>query len=152
MARNTPSPTNPAEQHNILGKDTVIEGTLRSSGNVHISGTVKGNVEVQGRTVIMPGGIVDGELVSITAEIGGTVNGQISVKERLVLKSTAVVEGDIRTAKLVIEDGATFTGRCDMSGSSSPTRPEQTEIAVDVSRPTRRLGGNPDVQKGSVRV
>ncbi|MCH7976777.1 MAG: polymer-forming cytoskeletal protein [Bacteroidetes bacterium] len=152
MARNTPSPTNPAEQHNILGKDTVIEGTLRSSGNVHISGTVKGNVEVQGRTVIMPGGIVDGELVSITAEIGGTVNGQISVKERLVLKSTAVVEGDIRTAKLVIEDGATFTGRCDMSGSSSPQRSEQAEITVDVSRPTRRLGGNPDVQKGSVRV
>ena len=152
MARNTPPPTNPAEQHNILGKDTVIEGTLRSSGNVHISGTVKGNVEVQGRIVIMPGGSVDGELISTTAEIGGKVNGQITIKERLVLKATAVVDGDLRTAKLVIEDGATFTGRCDMSGSSIPARAEQAEITVDVPRPTRRLGGSPDAQKGSARA
>ncbi len=153
MARNTLPTTNPAEQHNILGKDTIIEGTLRSSGNVHISGTVKGNVEVQGRTVIMPGGAVEGEVSSTTAEIGGKVSGQISVKERLVLKATAVVDGDVRTAKLVIEEGATFTGRCDMSGSSSsPTRSEEAEITVDVPRPTRRLGGNPDAQKDSVRA
>ncbi len=155
MARNTPPPTtmtNPAEQHNILGKETVIEGTLRSSGNVHISGTVKGNVEVQGRTVVMPGGAVEGELASTTAEIGGKVQGQISVSERLVLKSTAVVDGDIRTAKLVIEDGATFTGRCDMTGSSRSSQSSQTEISVDVSRPTRRLGGNPDTPAETAQV
>ena len=110
---------NPAEQHNIIGKDTVIEGTLRSSGNVHVSGTVNGNIEVQGRTVVMPDGRVDGEVHSTTAEIGGHVHGQVAVQERLVLKATAVVEGDIRTGKLVIEDGATFTGRCDTDAGSS---------------------------------
>ena len=30
---------NPAEQHNIIGASTTVEGTLRSSGNVNISGT-----------------------------------------------------------------------------------------------------------------
>jgi len=153
MARTiSPSESNPSEQHNVLGKDTVIEGTLRSSGNLHISGTVKGNVEVQGRTVVMPGGTVEGEVASTTAEIGGKINGQISVTERLVLKSTAVVDGDLRAPKVVIEDGATFTGRCDMSGSSRSSRSEQAEIPVDVSRPTRRLGGNPDASKGAVQA
>ncbi len=154
MARNlTPESTsNPAEQHNILGKDTVIEGTLRSSGNVHISGTVKGNVEVQGRTVVMPGGAVEGEVSSTTAEIGGKVQGQIAVSERLVLKSTAVVDGDLRTAKLVIEDGASFSGRCDMSGSSRSSRSTEKESPGDVSRPTRMLGGNPDAQKDAVKA
>jgi cytoskeletal protein CcmA (bactofilin family) len=152
--RNRNAAVNPAEQHNIIGKDTVVEGTLRSNGNVHISGTVNGNVEVQGRTVVMPDGRVEGEIHSTTAEIGGRIHGQVAVKERLVLKATAVVEGDIRTGKLVIEDGAAFTGRCDMGGTATArgARPESAGAERDVrteerggeGRPTRRLGGSPD--------
>ena len=160
----TPTPTNPADQHNIIGKDTVIEGTLRSSGNVHISGTVNGNVDVQGRTIVMPGGRVDGEVSSTSAEIGGRIQGQVNVKERLVLKSTAVVDGDIRTDKLVIEDGAAFSGRCDMGGgaaSNRPARPDSSSASSgskpgggkpDTSgadRPTRQLGGTPDASRGA---
>ncbi len=55
---------NPAEQHNIIGASTTVEGTLRSSGNVNISGTVDGNVEVEGRTMVMPGGVVEGEVAT----------------------------------------------------------------------------------------
>ena len=146
-----PPAVNPAEQHNIIGKDTVIEGTVRSNGNVHISGTINGNVEVQGRTVVMADGRIEGEVHSTTAEIGGRVNGQVVVKERLVLKATAVIEGDLRIGKLVIEDGATFTGRCDMGSASAPTarpRPAENAPAETPSdgRPTRRIGGggNPD--------
>ncbi|MAQ94020.1 hypothetical protein B1759_04000 [Rubrivirga sp. SAORIC476] len=105
---------NPAEQHNIIGASTTVEGTLRSSGNVNISGTVDGNVEVEGRTMVMPGGVVEGEVVSTSAEIAGTVRGKVVVTERLVLKASAVIDGDIRTGKLVVEDGATFNGQCQM--------------------------------------
>ena len=110
----TSVPVNPAEQHNIIGASTTIEGTLRSSGNVNISGTVDGNVEVEGRTMVMPGGVVEGELETTSAEVAGTVRGQVVVRERLVLKASAVIEGDIRTGKLVVEDGATFNGQCRM--------------------------------------
>ena len=126
--------SNPAEQHNIIGASTTVEGTLRSSGNVNISGIVDGNVEVEGRTMVMAGGVVEGEVASTSAEIAGTVRGQVKVKERLVLKSSAVVEGDIRTGKLVVEDGATFNGQCQMgpaAGSSSGDRkPERGGAAV----------------------
>jgi cytoskeletal protein CcmA (bactofilin family) len=123
---------NPAEQHNIIGKGTVLEGTVRSAGNVHVSGTVQGRLEVEGRTVVMPGGVIEGELVSVSAEIGGRVKGEIQCRERLVLKATAVVEGDLHTQKLVIEDGAVFTGRCDMGANA---------VRGEGQRPTRRLGG-----------
>lgn len=147
------TPVNPAEQHNIIGKGTVIDGTLRSNGNVHVSGTVQGNVDVQGRVVVMPEGRVEGEVVTTSAEVGGRIQGQLTVKERLVLKNTAVVEGDIHTSKLVIEDGATFTGRCDMgaAGGAPPSRAPRPEASSEPSsgspsdggRPTRRLGGSP---------
>ena len=119
MAR-TSAPSNPAEQHNIIGASTVVEGTLRSNGNVNISGTVQGNVEVDGRTMIMAGGVVDGEVASTSAEVAGTVTGQLTVRERLVLKASAVVDGDIRTGKLVVEDGATFNGQCLMGPDADP--------------------------------
>ena len=120
--RSAPTPLNPAEQHNIIGASTTVEGTLRSNGNVNISGTVNGNVEVEGRTMVMPGGVVDGEVSTTSAEIAGTVRGQVVVRERLVLKASAVVDGDIRTGKLVVEDGATFNGKCQMGEATGRAR------------------------------
>lgn len=111
---------NPAEQHNLIGRSTVVQGTLRSNGNVNISGTIEGNVEVEGRTMVMAGGVVEGEVASTSAEIGGTVKGRVTVRERLVLKATAVVEGDIRASKLVVEDGAQFNGKCEMGATVAP--------------------------------
>ncbi len=139
MARTSaPSASSPAEQHNIIGTSTVIEGTLRSNGNVNISGTVTGSVEVEGRTMVMPGGVIDGELASTSAEVAGTVKGQVVVRERLVLKATAVIEGDIRTGKMVVEDGATFNGSCVMGegatrapGSGPSERPPAGKAARD---------------------
>ena len=125
---------NPAEQHNIIGKGTVLEGTIRSAGNVHVSGTVIGRLEVEGRTVVMPGGVIEGEVVSTSAEVGGRVKGEVRVRERLVLKATAVIEGDLHTQKLVIEEGAAFTGRCDMGAGRADVAPG--------ARPTRRLGAD----------
>ena len=137
MARTSP-PANPAEQHNIIGTSTVVEGTLRSNGNVNISGTVNGNVEVEGRTMVMPGGIVDGELSSTSAEIAGTVKGKMAIRERLVLKATAVIDGDIRTGKLVVEDGATFNGQCVMGqGATTDRSPVTGKAARDAVRADR---------------
>ena len=132
------APVNPAEQHNIIGTSTVVEGTLRSNGNVNISGTVHGNVEVEGRTMVMPGGVVDGEVVSTSAEIAGTVKGRVVVRERLVLKASAVIEGDIQTGKLVIEDGASFNGKCEMGQGAADRAGERG--TGQATRPAARPG------------
>lgn len=127
VARRGADPANPAEQHNLIGRSTVLQGTLRSNGNVNISGTVEGNVDVEGRTMVMAGGVVEGEVASTSAEIGGTVKGRVTVRERLVLKATAVVEGDIRTGTLVVEDGAQFNGKCEMGAAASARAPRAAD-------------------------
>ncbi len=104
-------------QVNIIGQGTVIEGGIKAKSDVRISGKVIGNVNVDGKTVITPEGVVEGEVRSAHADIAGKIDGELFVSERLVLKNSAVVEGDIHTTKLVIEDGATFTGTCDMGGT-----------------------------------
>lgn len=115
-----------AEQNNqnIIGKNTTIEGTVRCSGNVHVSGTIDGDLNVKGRSTVLPGGVIDGELSAKEAELGGEVKGSVSIAGRLVLKSGAVVDGDIKAGSLIIEEGARFNGGCQMGDAK--TRPESS--------------------------
>lgn len=110
-------PSAPTGQVNIIGQGTTIEGGLTASSDVRIAGRVVGEVKVQGKTVVTPEGEIDGQVHSSQADVAGHIKGDVVIEERLVLKSTARIEGSIYTKKLVIEDGATFTGTCDMSGA-----------------------------------
>lgn len=123
MAKQRSSAPAPPGQVNIIGQGTVIEGGLTAKSDVRISGKVIGNVNVEGKTVVTPEGVVEGEIRSSHADIAGRIEGEVFVHERLVLKESAVVEGNIHTAKLVIEDGATFSGSCAMGGAAPKPGP-----------------------------
>jgi cytoskeletal protein CcmA (bactofilin family) len=118
------------DQVNLVGEGTVFEGTVRAESDVRASGRIIGTLEVEGKTMIAEEGTVEGEIIATNAEIAGQVQGEIHVEERLVLKSTARVDGKIETDRLVVEEGAQFTGECEMgtpisesttSGSEQPS-------------------------------
>ena len=102
------------QQVNMIGKGTVFEGTLRSDGDVSVSGQIIGKLHAEGRAVVTQEGIVEGEVTAAHADISGTLHGDLQVHERLVLRSTARVEGTVRTGRLIVEEGAIFNGECQM--------------------------------------
>ena len=106
--------SNVQDQVNLVGEGTVFEGTVRAESDVRASGRIIGTLEVEGKTMIAEEGSVEGEIITTNAEIAGQVQGEIHVEERLVLKSTARVDGKIETDRLVVEEGAQFTGECEM--------------------------------------
>lgn len=120
-------------QVNIIGQGTVIEGGITANSDVRVSGKVIGNITVDGKTVITPEGVVEGEIRSAHADIAGRVNGEVIISERLVLKGSAVVEGNIHTSKFVIEDGASFSGNCHMGGAL-PKRSDMPGVTVTEGR------------------
>jgi cytoskeletal protein CcmA (bactofilin family) len=99
---------------NLIGAGTVIEGDIRSNGDIRIDGTVYGNVNSKAKVVIGATGVVEGDVISQNSDVSGTIKGKTTVAELLFLKSTAKVIGDIVTGKLIVEVGATFTGSCNM--------------------------------------
>lgn len=99
---------------NIIGQGTVIEGEIRSSGDLRIDGTIVGSVTSKSKVVIGTTGQVHGDIVCQNADISGSVKGKSTVVEMLFLKSSARINGDIITGKLVVEVGASFTGNCNM--------------------------------------
>jgi cytoskeletal protein CcmA (bactofilin family) len=104
----------PSNISNIIGKETTLEGSLSSSGNIRVEGKVNGDVVAKAKFVLGIEAVVTGNVVARTADIAGKIEGNIEVSEVLTLKPSAVINGDILTNKLVVEPGASFNGGCRM--------------------------------------
>lgn len=99
---------------NIIGPDTIIDGSIRSESDVRVDGTVKGTLITKSKVVIGTTGLIEGDVACNNADISGKIDGKMTVVELLKLNNTAVVEGDIMTNKLIVEAGAQFNGSCRM--------------------------------------
>ena len=100
---------------NIISLGTEIIGDIKSTGDIRIDGSLKGNLNTKGKVVIGTTGKTNGEIVCKNSEILGTIEGRIVVGQLLTLKASSKILGDIETSKLSIEPGAIFTGTCKMS-------------------------------------
>ena len=113
MERSTKEETHGS--NNIIGKGTVIEGSMETSGNLRIEGKVMGNVKSKSKIVIGKSAYIDGNIMSNNVEVSGEVKGLVKVAGLLTLRDSAVVHGEIVAKELVIEPGAKFEGQCKMN-------------------------------------
>lgn len=112
---------------NLIGAGTVIQGDIKTNGDIRIDGTLTGSISVKGKLVIGVSGTVDGEISCQNADISGTVKGKVTVAELLALKASSKLTGDIITNKIAIEPGAMFSGSCSMGGIIKDIKGERTE-------------------------
>lgn len=114
LAENSRQPEQMGGSINIIGTGTVIEGDIKSNGDLRVDGTVFGSIHSKAKVVIGATGVVEGDVHSQNADVSGCIKGKSAIAELLFLKSTAKISGDIITGKLVVEVGASFTGTCNM--------------------------------------
>ena len=110
----TAKPEGGTSSINLIGAGTVVEGDIKSNGDLRIDGNVIGNIVSKSKVVVGATGSIDGNVTSQNADVSGSIKGKVTVNELLFLKSSANIQGDIITGKLVVEVGATFTGTCNM--------------------------------------
>ena len=71
---------------------------------------------------------IRGEIKTKSITVYGKVHGNITVGERCELKSKCTLQGDLKAARLVIEEGATFIGKSEVTSGAlpkaAPGRPE----------------------------
>jgi len=92
-----------------------VEGNVKFSSpvNLRISGKFKGNLETMGILII--GEKAEVETKAIKGEditIAGKVKGNIVSSIRLELSATAKVTGNIKAPILIVNEGATLKGKC----------------------------------------
>ncbi|MDR0537333.1 MAG: polymer-forming cytoskeletal protein [Tannerellaceae bacterium] len=106
--------------HNALAFGTTVKGDITTDGDFRLDGRLEGTISCGGKIIIGPTAQVEGDIISVNAEILGAVSGSITTSEVLVLKPTAVIKGIITTQALVVEPSAKFSGTCNMLLDSEP--------------------------------
>jgi cytoskeletal protein CcmA (bactofilin family) len=103
----------------VIGADVTITGNLGASADLHIDGTVLGDITcaslVQGEK-----SSISGAVVAEAARLAGKVTGSITARELVILK-TARIEGDVHYDALTIEQGAEVDGRFAPNGRAAAT-------------------------------
>ena len=109
------------ELNTILGKGTKFEGKVEVQHSLRIDGRFEGDVITTETLVIGKDGEVIGNTKAKDVIIGGKLNGTVVAEGKIVLESKAEFRGEMKTNKLVIDEGAIFEGNCSMSGDKLPS-------------------------------
>lgn len=106
-----------------IASGTLIKGTVTSREDLRIDGTVIGNINAEGRTIVGQLGKVEGELKSTTTEVSGKLTLEKIQTQTLKLNSTAEFTGDIEVNELLVESGAVINGSISMKGNVPKPNP-----------------------------
>jgi cytoskeletal protein CcmA (bactofilin family) len=98
-----------------IGKSVLIKGQILSREDLYIDGEVDGSVEMQEhRLTVGPNGKVHAGIKVREIVVLGTVQGNVEASDKIDIRKDAKLVGDIKTARIVIEDGAYFKGSIDI--------------------------------------
>ncbi len=99
----------------IIGPGAVLDGNLTAPETIRIDGTLNGDCICEGDLILGAEGAIDGNISARSVTLSGKVTGDIKAQEKLELLPTAEVIGDITSKSLIIDENASFDGRCIMS-------------------------------------
>lgn len=105
---------------NIINAGTYLEGSLETKGSVQINGKVKGIVRAADEVRVGRSGEIVGEVYAKSARIAGKIEGNVFIEQKLTLEETSSLNGNLAAGKLIIDEGAIFNGKSDMSRKGQP--------------------------------
>ena len=116
----TPVMADTPPNKNSLSKDIEIKGSIKFANEFFFDGNLEGEVSsVDGVLTIGENADVRAEIKSKTVIVKGKVHGNITVQERCELHARSQLIGDLKAARLVIEEGATFVGKSEVTPSKN---------------------------------
>ncbi len=103
----------------VLASDITFKGNISFDKPFYIKGRVSGRIKSASDLLIDTDAVIDADIVSDRVYIRGKVTGDIDAAQLIYISSTGSVKGDISARKVVLESGATFSGKCTMLEDSS---------------------------------
>jgi cytoskeletal protein CcmA (bactofilin family) len=118
-----PTPTPNTGSRNALSTDVEIKGNLKFTGELTFAGKLDGEIQSEGALNLGDEAVVRGNINVNSVVVRGKITGNASAKEKIEIKSKAELFGDIRASKLIIEEGATFVGKCEVNPNKASPAP-----------------------------
>ena len=110
-----------AGQTSIIAQGCKFDGKVDVKGTLRVEGEFKGSISMPESLVVGKTGVVHATVNVKNAIIGGQLFGNITAENKIELQSGSHVEGDIKTKRLVIDEGVFFEGNCSMGAGPRKT-------------------------------
>ena len=128
----------------IIGADTTIKGDMTVESRARILGVFEGTIRAKGQIQIADKGRCKASVDAGLIHVDGLVEGNLTAKEKVELNATSRVKGDLVAPKLVVIEGAAFTGHVDVGpdankgSAGTPATPTTPPAAPDAARPPQK--------------
>src|SRR5947209_7289128 len=136
----------PARGSASIGKSVTIKGQIFSREDLVVDGEIEGAIELNDhRLTVGPNGRVRAGIKAREIVVFGTIDGNVEALDRIDIRKDAKLIGDIKTARIIIEDGAYFKGSIDIVRTEAPkaTAPRpQAAAASNAFAPTPVVSTN----------
>jgi cytoskeletal protein CcmA (bactofilin family) len=125
----------------MIGKAVKIVGQIFSKEDLYVDGDVEGTIElVEHKLTIGPNGKVQAAIKAREVVALGTIQGNVEASDRLEIRKDAKLVGDIRTARIIIEDGAYFKGSIDIVKPDPAKQPAKVQPPVQAAAAVPAVG------------
>jgi cytoskeletal protein CcmA (bactofilin family) len=104
-----------------IGKSVTIKGQIFSREDLIVDGEIEGAIELNDhRLTVGPNGRVKAGIKAREIVVLGSIDGNVEALDKIDIRKDAKLVGDIKTARIVIEDGAYFKGSIDIVRVDQP--------------------------------
>ena len=138
MSQVPTTPTNNSPEMTVIGADTTIKGEMFFEKSARILGNFEGKITAQGEVHIGNGANCNAAIEAQSVIVDGLVNGPIVARGQLTLTANAQVQGDLTAGTLVVAQGASFVGHCNVG----PAAQELLNSAQNSAHTTMEPKGN----------
>jgi cytoskeletal protein CcmA (bactofilin family) len=123
-----------------------VVGQIFSKEDLYIDGDIEGTVELlEHKVTIGPHGTVHAGIKAREVVALGMIQGNVEATEKIEIRKEAKLIGDIKTARIIIEDGAYFKGSIDIV-KPEPARSaaKAPQHAAPAAASAQNAGGAPE--------
>jgi cytoskeletal protein CcmA (bactofilin family) len=132
----------------ILGPDASFKGDLTFEKGMRLHGKFEGSILTPGKLHVTKEAKMSADIDAGAITIEGEVKGKLTATDRVELKNSARYEGDLTASKLVVDEGAVFSGHVTVGPDAVKQKPAHpTGMAgrpIDKPQPQ----GNQPVKQG----
>jgi cytoskeletal protein CcmA (bactofilin family) len=117
-----------------VGAGLRIKGELSGNEDLLVEGMVEGPIRLADHklTIGLSGKLIS-NIVAREIVVHGSVKGNLRASERIQITKNGSVVGDVKTARILIEDGASFKGSIEIDLEAAtilPDKPTQARAAT----------------------
>jgi cytoskeletal protein CcmA (bactofilin family) len=124
-----------------IGKAVKVVGQIFSREDLYVDGEVEGTVEaLEHKLTIGPNGTVRATIKAREVVALGAIHGNVEATDKIEIRKDAKLTGDIRTARIIIEDGAYFKGSIDIVKPEPVKAAPKTPASPPAAQPAPAAG------------